>query len=60
MWIEPSTVRDGIAARAVERHADETSVVRVARVRLQASGIDIFDYGRRAQGTRRQPARIDR
>jgi hypothetical protein len=23
-WIEPSTVRDGIAARAVDRHADET------------------------------------
>ncbi len=33
MWIEPSTVRDGIAARVVDRHADETRVVRVTRIK---------------------------
>ncbi len=33
MWIEASTVRDGIAARMVDRHQDETRVVRVTRIK---------------------------
>lgn len=32
-WIEASTVRDGIAACVVDRHADETRVVRVTRIK---------------------------
>lgn len=32
-WIEVSTVRDGIAARAVDRHVDETRVVHVTRIK---------------------------
>ncbi len=32
-WIEPSTVRDGLAARVVDRHADETRRVRVTGIK---------------------------
>lgn len=45
MWIEPSTVRDGIAARVVDRHADETRVVRVTRIRTPRDEAAEFEPG---------------
>ena len=42
-WIEPSTIRDGIAARAVNRHADETRVVRVTRIKPAREDVGDFE-----------------
>lgn len=42
-WIEPSTVRDGIAARVVDRHADETRVVRVTRIKPARDELGEFE-----------------
>lgn len=40
-WIEPSTVRDGLAARVVDRHADETRVVRVTPIKRTSDDGDL-------------------
>jgi hypothetical protein len=42
MWIEASTVRDGIATRAVDRHVDETRVVHVTRIKPSRDDDDSF------------------
>jgi hypothetical protein len=43
IWVEASTVRDGVAARVVDRHADETLVVRVMRIKPAREDVGDFE-----------------